>query len=85
MMLWLAAACFAVAAFLFFCVPLPGTNLVGVGGRHGCSHVGGCGAARYWAEHVAVNIKNPNRSWVHDRGPQQESTFLPWTGVLKGG
>ena len=28
-------------------------------------------------------ILNPNRSWVHDRGPQQNSIFLPWTGVLK--
>ena len=35
--------------------------------------------------HVAVNIKNPNRSWVPNLGPQQKSTFLPWTGVLEGG
>ena len=41
---------------------------------------------RVAGQHVAVNIKNPNRSWVHGRGPpQQKSTFLPWTGVLKGG
>ena len=40
---------------------------------------------RVVGQHVAVNIKNPNRSWVHDRGPQQKSTFLPWTGVLEGG
>ena len=36
-------------------------------------------------QHVAVNIKNPNRSWVYNLGPQQKSTFLPWTGVLEGG
>ena len=35
---------------------------------------------RVVGQHVAVNIKNPNRSWVHGRGPQQKSTFLPWTG-----
>ena len=40
---------------------------------------------RVVGQHVAVNIKNPNRSWVHNLGPQQKSTFLPWTGVLKGG
>ena len=40
---------------------------------------------RVIGQHVAVNVKNPNRSWVHNRGPQQKSTFLPWTGVLKGG
>ena len=40
---------------------------------------------RVIGQHVAVNIKNPNRLWVHNRGPQQKSTFLPWTGVLKGG
>ena len=40
---------------------------------------------RVVGQHVAVHIKNPNRSWVHDRGPQQKSTFLPWTGVLEGG
>ena len=40
---------------------------------------------RVVGQHVAVNINNPNRSWVHNRSPQQKSTFLPWTGVLKGG
>ena len=38
---------------------------------------------RVIGQHVAVNIKNPNRSWVHNLGPQQKSTFLPWAGVLK--
>ena len=32
---------------------------------------------RVVGQHVAVNIKNPNR--------QQKSHFLPWTGVRKGG
>ena len=36
---------------------------------------------RVIGQQVAVNIKNPNRSRVHNRGPQQKSTFLPWTGV----
>ena len=40
---------------------------------------------RVIGQHVAVNIKNPNRSVVHNHGPQLQSTFLPWTGVLKGG
>ena len=40
---------------------------------------------RVIGQHVAVNIKNPNRSWVHNLGPQQKSTFLLWTGVLKCG
>ena len=40
---------------------------------------------RVIGQHVAVNIKNPNRSWVHNLGPQQKATFLPWAGVLKGG
>ena len=31
------------------------------------------------------STKNTNRSWVQNLGPQQKSTFLPWTGVLKGG
>ena len=40
---------------------------------------------RVIGQHVAVNIKNPHLSWVHNLGPQQKSSFLPWTGVLKGG
>ena len=32
---------------------------------------------RVVGQHVAVNIKNPNRSCVHNLGPQQKSTFLP--------
>ena len=39
---------------------------------------------RVVGQHVAVNIKNPSQSWVHNLGPLQKSTFLPWTGVLKG-
>ena len=37
---------------------------------------------RVVGQHVAVNIKNPNRAWVRNLGPQRKSTFLPWTGVL---
>ena len=40
---------------------------------------------RVVGQHVAVNIKNPSRSWVHNRGLQQKSTFLLWTGVLQAG
>ena len=40
MMLWLAAACFVEAAFIFSACLLPGTNLLGVGSRHGSPHVG---------------------------------------------
>ena len=36
-------------------------------------------------QQVAVNLRNPSRPWVHNLGPQQKSTILPWTGVLKGG
>ena len=35
--------------FCFHTCLLPGTTLVGVGGRHGCPHVGRRGVARYWA------------------------------------
>ena len=40
MMVWLAAACFVEAAFIFSACLLPGTNLLGVGSRHGSPHVG---------------------------------------------
>ena len=40
---------------------------------------------RVVGQHVAVNIQNPNRPWVHNFGPQQKSAFRPWTGALKGG
>ena len=40
MMLWLAAACFVEVAFIFSACLLPGTNLLGVGSRHGSPHVG---------------------------------------------
>ena len=58
------------------CYPVP---LVGIGEQARLS------ALRVIGQHVAVNIKNSTRSWVHNRGPQQKSTFLPWTGILKGG
>ena len=40
---------------------------------------------RVVGQYVAVNVENPNLSWVNGRGPQQKSTLFPWTGVLKGG
>ena len=64
------------------CYPVP---LSLVSGARTTAHTWVDVELRVIGQHVAVNIKNPNRSWVHNLGPQQKSTFLPWTGVLKGG
>ena len=29
-------------------------------------------------QHVLLGMTNPNRAWVHNVGPQQQSTFLLW-------
>ena len=82
MMWWLAAACFVVAAFLFFfraCHPVPLSLVSGAGPA---VHTWVDVELRAVEQHVAVNINNPNRSWVHNRGPQHQSTFFPWSGVL---
>ena len=80
---WSAAACFVVAFFfLRACYPIP---ISLVSGADTAVHTWVYVELRVIGQHVAVNIKNPNLSWVHGRVPQQKSTFLPWTGVLKGG
>ena len=84
-MWWLAAACFVVAAFLFFCVPVTRYRSPWYREQIRLSTHGQMWNCASSGQHVAVKIKNPHRSWVHGRGPQQKSTFLPWTGVLKGG
>ena len=68
--------------FLRACYPVP---ISLVSGADTAVHTWVDVELRVIGQHVAVNIKNPKRSWVHNRGPQQKSTFLPWTGVLKGG
>ena len=76
---------FVMAAFLFLCVRVPSATLSGIGGGAGTTiHTWVDVELRVVGKHVAVNIKNPNLSWVHNLGPQQKSTFLPWTGVLNG-
>ena len=56
------------------CCPVPLSLVSGAGTAvHTWVDVG----LRVTGQHFAVNIKNPDRSWVHDRGPQQKSTFLP--------
>ena len=85
MMCWLAAECFVTAAFLFLmraCYPVPLSLVSGAGTT---IHTWVDVELRVVGQHFAVNIKNPNQSWVHSLGPQQKSTFFPWTGVLKGG
>ena len=85
MMCWLAAACSVEAAHLFFmraCYPVPPSLVSGAGTT---IHTWVDVELRVIGQHVAVHIKNPSRSWVHNLGPQQKSTFLPWTGVLKDG
>ena len=70
--------------FCFYACVLPSTALAGIGASS---------AVQTWVdvelrvlEHqVAVNIKNPNRPWLYNLGPQQKSTFLTWIGILKGG
>ena len=85
MMWWLAAVCFVAAAFVFFlraCYLVP---ISLVSGADTAVHTLVDVELRVIRQHVAVNVKNPNRSWVHKRGPQQKSTFRPWTGALQGG
>ena len=74
--------CSCVFVFLRACYPVP---ISLVSGADTAVHTWGDVELRVVGQHGAVNIKNPNRSWVHNRGPQLKSTFLPWTGVLKGG
>ena len=69
-----------VFVFMRACYPVPL-----VSGAGATVHTWVDVESRATGQHVAVNIKNPNRSWVHDRSPQQKPTFFPWTGVLKGG
>ena len=75
--------CSCIFVFLRACYPVVPISLVS--GADTAVHTWVDVKLRVVGQHVAVNIKNPNRSWVHNRGPQQKSTFLPWTGVLKGG
>ena len=74
MMLWLAAAYFVVAAFLFLHAPVTRYQSRLVSGAVTAFHTWVDVELRVVGQHVAVNIKNPNRSWVHNR-----------RGVLKGG
>ena len=71
-----------IFVFMRACYPVPLSLVSGAGTT---VHTWVDVELRVVGQHVAVNIKNPNRSWVHNLGPQQKSTFLPWTGVLKGG
>ena len=74
--------CSCIFVFLRACYPVP---ISLVSGADTAVHTWVDVELRVVPQHVAVNIKNPNRSWVHNRCPQQKSTFLPWTGVLKSG
>ena len=74
--------CSCIFVFLCACYQVPISLVSGAGTA---VHTWVDVELRVIGQHVAVNIKNPNRSWVHGRGPQQKSTFLPWTGVLEGG
>ena len=74
--------CSCIFVFTRACYPVPLSLVSGAGTA---VHTWVDVELRVIGQHVAVNIKNPNRSWVHDRGPQQKSTFFPWSGVLKGG
>ena len=74
--------CSCIFVFIRACYPVPLSLVSGAGPA---VHTWVDVELRANGQHVAVNIKSPNRSWVHARGPQQKSTFLPWTGVLKGG
>ena len=77
-MWWLAAACFGVAAFVFLCVLATRYHSRWYREQARLS-------PRGWIELRVIGQHVANRSWVHNLGPQQKSTFLPWTGVLKGG
>ena len=64
---------------------LPSTNFTGIGSEYDNPHVGRCGGvARRWAARGGQE-KESQPVVVHNLGPQQKTTFLPWTGVLKGG
>ena len=74
--------CTCIFVFVRACYPVP---ISLVSGADTAVHTWVDVELRVVRQHVAVNIKNPNRSWVHNLGPQQKSIFLPWTGVLEGG
>ena len=74
--------CSCIFVFIRACCPVPLSLVSGAGTA---VHTWVDVELRVMGQHVADNIKNPNRSWVHDRGPLQKSTFLRWTGALKGG
>ena len=62
--------CSCIFVFMRACYPVPLT-LVSVAGT----------PIHMWVDvELRVNIKNPNRSWVHNRGPQRKSTF-PFGGL----
>ena len=69
--------CGCIFVFLRACYPVP---ISLVSGADTAVHTWIDVELRVVGQHVAVNIKNPNRSWVHNRGPQQKSTFssLDW-------
>ena len=72
--------CSCIFVFLRACYPVP---ISLVSGADTDVHTWVDVELRVVGQHVAVNIKNPNRAWVHNRGPQQKSTFLLWTTILK--
>ena len=71
--------CSCIIVFMRACYPVPLSLVSGAGAS---VHTWVDEELRVIGQHVAVNIKNSNRSWVHNLDPQQESTFLPWTGGL---
>ena len=74
--------CSCIFVFMRACYPV---SLSFVSGAGASVHTWVDVKLRIAGQHVAVNIKNPNRAWVRNFGLQQKSTFLPWAGVLKGG
>ena len=71
-----------IFVFVRACYPVPLSLVSGAGSTvHTCVDV----VLRVVGQHVVVNIKNPNRPWVHNLGPQQKSTVLLWTKILIGG
>ena len=72
--------CSCIFVFLRACYPV---QISLVSGADTAVHTWVDVELRVVGQHVAVNIKNPNRSWVHNRGPQQKSTFLPGLVFLK--
>ena len=79
-MWWLAAACFVVAAFLFFCVPFTGTNLVGIGSRYGCPRMDrygvACRRAACCGQHFKIPVGHGCTVVVHSRN--RRSFPGPW-------